>query len=123
MLSFERFAQILDELANNLPAEIFAQLNGGVNLLEQDKEHPESRGRNLFVLGDYNYNNLGRYINIYYGSFMLMYGHYSEEELTKKIDHTLKHEFVHHLESLAGEKDLEIADADFIARYKASLSE
>ena len=123
MVDFERFAQILDELTNNLPKEIFVKLNGGVNLIYEAKEHPESIDGSLSVLGDYNYNNLGRYINIYYGSFMGMFGHYSEEMLKGKIDHTLKHEFVHHLESLAGEKDLIIADAQFIARYKASLSD
>ena len=123
MLGFEKFAQILDEIANNLPEEIYVELNGGVNLLPNCKIHPESKDGELFVLGDYNHNHLGRYINIYYGSFMQTYGYYDEAALSEKIAHTLKHEFVHHLESLAGEKDLEIADAEFITRYKARLNE
>jgi len=121
MIDFEIFAQMLDESANKLPKEIYIELNGGVNLLYDKKAHPESPDGRLFVLGEYIHNNLGRYINIYYGSFMLMYGHYADDRLAIEIEHTLKHEFVHHLESLAGSKDLEIADAQFIAKYKESL--
>ena len=123
MIDFESFSQILDEIANSLPKEIYIELNGGINLLPDCIIHPESEDGKLFVLGDYNYNHLGRYINIYYGSFVQTYRQRSDEELLKKIAHTLKHEFIHHLESMAGEKGLEIADAEFLSRYKASLSE
>ena len=123
MVDFERFAQLLDEIAINLPKEIYIELNGGVNLLEEHKVHPESKSGELYILGNYNRNHLGRYINIYYGSFMQTYGHYNEEELAAKIANTLKHEFTHHLESLAGEKDLEIADAEFIDKYKENFSQ
>jgi hypothetical protein len=40
-----------------------------------------------------------------------------KEELRKKLMKTLKHEFTHHLESMAGEKDLEIEDEKFIREY------
>ncbi len=38
--------------------------------------------------------------------------------MKRKIRHTVLHEFRHHLESLAGEKDLEIEDAVNLYRYK-----
>jgi hypothetical protein len=60
---------------------------------------------------------MGRYISIYYGSFKRVYGHLPKEELRKKLMKTLKHEFTHHLESMAGEKDLEIEDEKFIREY------
>lgn len=35
----------------------------------------------------------------------------------EKLTHTLKHEFIHHLESMAGERGLEIKDAEYLADY------
>jgi len=57
------------------------------------------------------------YIAIYYGSFERVYGHLSRESLKEQLAHTLKHEFTHHLESLAGERGLEIKDAKFLEDY------
>jgi hypothetical protein len=50
---------------------------------------------------------LGRYIAIYYGSFLRVYGHLGREELKDELKKTLKHEFLHHLEAMAGARDLE----------------
>lgn len=117
-ISFEDFGQLLDEVSDMLPREIFVDLNGGINLLPDTLPHPESTG-NLFILGQYHYGGrLGRYINIYYGSFIQLYGKSSVTHLRKQIDRVLRHEFLHHLESLAGEKDLEITDAVELAKYK-----
>ena len=121
MIDFDEFAELLDDIANSLPPEIYVRLNGGVNLQPGLKIHPESIANDLFTLGDYNYNELGRYINIYYGSFMRMYGNLTKEALRKQIESTLKHEFMHHLESLAGEDDLEVEDMIFLERYRRGL--
>jgi len=121
MIDFDEFAALLDNIANSLPPEIYVRLNGGVNLQQGLKVHPESVANDLFTLGDYNYNELGRYINIYYGSFMRTYGGLSKDELKAQVESTLKHEFMHHLESLAGEDDLEIEDAVFIEKYRRGL--
>ena len=43
----------------------------------------------------------------------------SDEELRVQIRKVLLHEFRHHLESLAGERDLEIEDAVNVSQYKA----
>ena len=61
---------------------------------------------------------MGRLIRIYYGSFEKLFGYLEEEELKEKLRETLFHEFTHHLESLAGERDLEIQDAKQLARYR-----
>lgn len=55
---------------------------------------------------------------LYYGSFELCFGYSSEEELRERIRKVLLHEFRHHLESLAGEYDLEIEDAVEISQYR-----
>ena len=116
-ISFEEFGLLLDEVAENLPKEIFVYLNGGINLLPEPLPSPEAEG--LYILGQYHYGgSLGRYITIYYGSFMRLYGRSSRQFLKRQIDKVLRHEFLHHLESMAGEKDLEIQDARELARYK-----
>lgn len=110
---------MLDEISGELPQDFFRELNGGVVLHEQAKPHPQGRGDDLWIMGEYcRSRSLGRYINIYYGSFMQVYGGLSYEALKRKVRHTLVHEFRHHLESLAGQRDLEVIDEMNLARYK-----
>lgn len=54
---------------------------------------------------------------------MKIYGHLAESDLKKRLRKTILHEFRHHLESLAGEKDLEVEDAVEIAEYKRTHGE
>ncbi|MDR2899493.1 MAG: hypothetical protein LBU94_04195 [Clostridiales bacterium] len=124
MIEFEQFALMLDEIAESFPPEIYVRLNGGINLIPGYKIHPESDKNDLSILGEYCWDNrLGRFIRIYYDSFSLVYGHLSDEKIRKKAESVLKHEFLHHLESMAGEKDLEIKDAMFIAKYKQVIKD
>ena len=107
---------MLDEIADEFPEELFHDLNGGIILLPEEKANPA--GKNLYILGEYNRGgNLGRYISIYYGSFMKLFGFLSKDQLKEKLVQVLKHEFTHHVESLAGAKDLEIKDEENIAIY------
>jgi hypothetical protein len=62
---------------------------------------------------------MGHYIVIYYGSFERVFGHLSEDGLVDELRKTLRHEFRHHMEWLAGEDGLEREDADYINRYLA----
>lgn len=118
MISIEEMETMLDEIAEELPDELYRDLNGGIILLPEMKLHDRDMGNDLYVLGEYHRNgNLGRYIAIYYGSFSQIYGSLPKDRLKEKLKGTLKHEFRHHLESLAGERDLEIKDAHDIARY------
>lgn len=111
--------QILDKIAEEIPAELFQDLNQGIILLPEYKIHPESRGTNrLYIMGEYVRSMAGRHIVIYYGSFEKVYSGYSIETIEEKLRETLYHEFIHHLESLAGEKDLEIEDKINLAKYK-----
>lgn len=114
----ERVHQILDEIAETLPPEFFNKLNEGVVLLPQHKYHPQSRNdRRLYVMGEYHKSITGSHIRIYYGSFKRVFRNISEEELKNHLEHTLVHEFTHHLETLAGERGLIIKDHEALKKY------
>ncbi len=117
--TIEEVHDILDSIAEELPKEIFKELNEGIILLPEYKIHPESRGGNiLYIMGEYSVSFTGRNIRIYYGSFKRAYGDISRDRLYEKLRETLLHEFTHHLESLAGERDLEIEDAERLDEYR-----
>ena len=119
MVSFERFEELTYELAQQLPEEFFRKLDGGVMAREMVKIHPEAVAQDLLILGEYHRDpHLSRFVVLYYGSFMRAYGHLDEEGLRKEMWRVLRHEFLHHLESLAGEHSLEIEDAIKIAAYR-----
>lgn len=121
MVSFEEFEQIVYHIVDTLPQDFFQELDGGVIVREQRKVHPESVGEELKILGEYHRNRyLGRYVVIYYGSFMAAFGYLEREDLKKRVRKTVLHEFRHHLESLAGERDLEVEDAKALAAYRES---
>lgn len=112
----------LNKIAKSLPKEFYNKLNGGIALVEDVKIHPESKDGDLYILGSYNNDYaLGRTIFIYFGSFRIVHGHLSKERQIKELESILIHEFTHHLESLAGEKDLEIKDQIEMEEYKRSL--
>jgi len=120
MVSFEETGSLLDEIAAEMPDDIYVDLNGGINLLPDEKMHPGGGDGELYVMGEYCHNNLGRYINVYYGSVMRVHGYLSLRRLKEKLSGILKHEFTHHLESLAGERDLIVKDMIDIEKYNRS---
>lgn len=110
--------EMLDEIAKDFPGALFEHLNGGILILPDVKLHEKNKNNDLFIMGEYHYDRaLGRYIAIYYGSFARIYGNLPREALKARLTATLKHEFLHHVESLAGERGLEIKDAHDIAEY------
>lgn len=116
MVSIESAQAMLDEICEELPPEFYRYLNGGISLLPGEKRNPVGPG--LYVLGDYNRGGaMGRYINIYYGSFMRVFGYMDEAQLREQLREVLLHEFTHHLESLAGERGLEVKDRLFLEEY------
>lgn len=110
---------MLDLIAEELPKEFYNRLNEGIVLLEEHKIHPESKdGDELYIMGEYIMSNMGRRIAIYYGSFQKLFNGSSYEKVYIRLKETLLHEFTHHLESLAGEKGLEIKDAEEMRAYR-----
>ena len=118
MITIEEVQVLLDDIAEELPPEIYKDLNGGIILLPQVKLHEKSVDDYLYVLGEYHRERiLGRYIVLYYGSFRELYGNLSKSKLKARLRSVVKHEFVHHLESLAGESDLEVEDERQLEEY------
>ena len=119
MIAMEEFLEMLDDIAGEIPREFFDELNGGIVLRPERKIHPQGIGNDLFIMGEYHHSrNMGRFIYIYYGSYQELYSYMDKEQLRERVKHTVLHEFTHHFESLAGQKDLEIQDAIQIAEYK-----
>ena len=110
MFSIEEINEMLDEIAAELPEGVFRELNGGVSLLPETKLSSADPGGGLYTLGEYRRDQLGRYIVIYYGSVCAVHGRASREKMKKHLKNLLSHELTHHLESLAGARDLEIKD-------------
>jgi len=120
MVTIEEAEEILESVAENLPAEFYKYLNGGILLLPDVRRSKEPWGENLYTLGEYIVSpSMGKYIAIYYGSFEFVFGsNISRERIAEELRKTLLHEFTHHLEHLAGERDLEKEDERRMRMYR-----
>ena len=120
VLSFEEANEWLDEVADTVPEEIWQELNGGVVLLREIRISPEAEGKDLYTLGLYHHEpyGMGRYISIFYGSFVQVYGKSSIQQQKQALKEVLFHELTHHIESLAGVRDLEVKDEMFLEEYR-----
>ena len=117
MVTFEECAEMLDEIADSVPYELYRELNCGISLLPQLKIHPIALHNDLFIMGEYIRNNLGNAIVFYYGSIARVYGNVSNERLKDELARILRHELRHHNEHLAGCDDLGILDDEQIVDY------
>jgi hypothetical protein len=117
MITIDEMQDMLDDIAAEFPPEFYAELNGGIVLLREAKHHEEDGDGELYTLGQYHRDAMGRYISIYYGSFMRVYGRLGRDAFKEKLRSTVRHEFRHHIESLAGNDDLERLDEEYIDNY------
>ncbi|WP_300268289.1 metallopeptidase family protein [uncultured Flavonifractor sp.] len=118
ILSFDQVGDLLDEMAEEFPEEFYQDLNGGISLLPETVEDPA--GEDLYIMGEYCNDMMGRYINLYYGSFaaLAQQEDWTEEDWEDELYTTLAHEFTHHVEGLAGERGLEIKDELELEQYR-----
>ena len=103
MVSYEQAGKMLDKAVDALPQEIFRELNGGVNLLREAKRSEDG----TYIMGLYHTNVMGRYVELFYGSFCELYGDIPAEQFERRLVRTLHHELTHHIEALAGDRSLE----------------
>ena len=96
MVTFEECAQMLDEIADSMPQELFRDLNAGMSLEPQAKLHPQSERGELYILG------------------------LSNDKLYTELEKIMHHEVKHHNEHLAGCDDLGICDDEQIESYLRS---
>ena len=120
ILSIDYVGDLLDEMAERFPACLFEELNGGVNLLEEALPDPEFPEGEMYILGEFCDDLLGRYINLYYGSFAALAAREDWEEDTwrEELCITLSHELTHHMESRSGLHALDDADAAELEAFR-----
>ena len=119
-LSFDEVGALLDELAEPFPEALFEGLNGGVHLVRDtvpDETLPEAE---LYVMGEYREDLLGRYINLYYGSFLAVAEkeEWTLEDWRQELRQTLSHELTHHMEGRGGLHALEDRDAEEMEAWR-----
>lgn len=124
-LTFDQAGDLLDKLMEDFPPALFDGLNGGVNLLEEAVPDEEFPGARVYILGDYNNDLLGRYINLYYGSFAAMAENedWTEEDWETELRQTVSHELTHHMEGRGGLHALEDKDEADMAAWRAEFGE
>lgn len=117
MLSYKEVLSRLDEMAERFPPEFFKELQGGILL--QPHEPSSLKEDDLFTMGAYCRDSLGRRIELYYDAFEVLAREeeWTQEDWEEELWTTLSHEFTHHIESLAGERGLEIKDELFMEEY------
>ena len=103
MMTFDEFAEVVEEEMKLLPDYVHEELNGGVLVDVAAYPHPNRLADDLYILGTYSVNGVfGKQIVLYYGSFEASMGTMSDEAVRLQIRDTLRHEFRHHLETRAG---------------------
>ena len=120
LMSFDEAQRYLDSVADDLPDEVFKDLNGGIVLLPDMVLSEDRLADDLYILGRYHFEpyGLGRFISIYYGSFTKICAGSGVEKQQKTLSNVLRHELTHHIESMAGVRDLELRDEMELAQYR-----
>ena len=123
ILTIDQVNALLDGMAEALPPVLFEGLNGGVNLLEEEKPDPELP--EVYILGEYCDGCLGLYINLYYGSFAALAEReeWDQEAWEAELRTTLSHELTHHMENLGGLHALEDKDAAEMEAWRAEYED
>lgn len=124
VLDFERAGDMLDAIAEKLPKGIFDGLNGGVAWLPDTVTDPEFDDE-VYIMGEFCCDQMGRYINLYYGSFAAMAEEegWTQEDWERELRETLHHELTHHIEGLAGDRSLDRQDEQWQREERARRRE
>lgn len=125
ILTFDQVGEILDDLYDQFPPALFRALNGGVCLLPEAKPDPEFPPGEMYFMGEYCTDQMGCYINIYYGSFAALAEQedWTAEDWEEELYLTLSHELTHHMEDLACESGLDRKDAAMLAEFRREFEE
>lgn len=118
--TFEVCGQMLDEIADSMPFELYRELNAGISLVPQVKIHPAAVNNDLYILGEYVRDYIGKSIVFYYGSINRIYGKQPFDNIYKELERIFHHELRHHNEFLAGCDDLGDYDREKIEQYLKS---
>ena len=114
LLTYDQMGDMLEEIAAQFPDAFFQALNGGIQLEEGAMPDPDFPEGEMYIMGEYCWDLLGRYIILYYGSFAAVLAEEEEDVWKDEIFITVAHEFTHHMEETAGLHALDDADAEFL---------
>ncbi|MCI8304309.1 MAG: metallopeptidase family protein [Lawsonibacter sp.] len=112
--TYNQMGDWLEEIARKFPEAFFEDLDGGIQLEERALPDPDFPPDEMYIMGEYVHDNLGRYILLYYGSFAALMSDEDEEAWREEIFATVAHEFTHHLEETAGLHALDDKDLEFL---------
>ena len=122
MIGIEEYKRIVSELMDELPAEFYKDLNGGVVVSEATVIPDYARRNDIFVLGQYQIYGGIRQIVMFKGSFDRMFPDADADEARRTLRGILRHEFRHHLESLGGVHNSTSLEAEDARKKQAYLS-
>ena len=108
---------------SHFPDAFFEDLDGGIQLEEGEFPDPAFPPGEMYVMGEYVHDMLGRYILLYYGSFAALLQEEDEEVWKDEIFATVAHEFTHHLEEDAGLHNLDDKDLEFLQEALAEYED
>ncbi len=127
MLSLDEYKGIVSELMDELPAEFYRELTGGVVVSTRIMFPDYARERDICILGHYRIFSGVRQIVMYKGSFDRVYPQADTKEARDILRGVLRHEFRHHLEFLAGVHDASSLEAEderkkleYLARHRGA---
>lgn len=121
--SYEQMGDWLEEIAETFPAPFFQDLDGGIQLEEQVLPDPAFPPGEMYIMGEYVHDMLGRYILLYYGSFAALLKEEDEAGWREEIFAIVAHEFTHHMEETAGLHGLDDQDMEFLQEAMARWKE
>ena len=114
----ETMGDWLEEISGDFPDVFFEELDGGIQLAEEALPDPEFPPGEMYIMGEYCHDLLGRYIVLYYGSFAALLAEEDEEVWKDELFVTVAHEFTHHMEETAGLHALDDKDAEFLRQAR-----
>ena len=100
--TYEQMGDWLEEIVGEFPDAFFEELDGGIQLEEAALPDPDFPPGEMYIMGEYCHDMLGRYIVLYYGSFAALLPEEDEEGWKDELFATVAHEFTHHMEETAG---------------------
>ncbi len=121
--TYQQMGDWLEEIAGEFPDAFFQDLDGGIQLEEEALSDPDFPPGEMYIMGEYIHDLLGRYILLYYGSFAALLSDEDEEVWKDEIFATVAHEFTHHLEETAGLHALDDKDLAFLREALAEYQE
>ena len=118
--TYEQMGDWLEEIVGEFPDAFFEELDGGIQLEEAALPDPDFPPGEMYIMGEYCHDMLGRYIVLYYGSFAALAERedWGQETWEDELYTTLSHELTHHMESRGGLHALDDRDAEELAAWR-----